>query len=201
MKLRTLNDHKNHYRYLQRWLAENHPTLKLKRVDRRPRSPVSRAHADGTNTVRRTPDARKPQHHQRPISRNREHPDSDAQADVRQVRFSLETVVSPRIILPAEIIENSCDTSGDMLFRPRDLSERALLELFIEAKGKGVFRTGFLNDLREMINMENIYLVTDIPSYSPQISRLISMMQLELYYYTLQLLNMPIRSQHLKNEI
>lgn len=88
-----------------------------------------------------------------------------------------------------------------MLFRPRDLSERALLELFIEAKGKGVFRTGFLNDLREMINMENIYLVTDIPSYSPQISRLISMMQLELYYYTLQLLNMPIRSQHLKNEI
>lgn len=29
LKPRTLNDHKNHYRYLQRWLAEQYPTLKL----------------------------------------------------------------------------------------------------------------------------------------------------------------------------
>jgi len=29
LKLRTLNDHKNHYRYLQRWLVEQYPTLKL----------------------------------------------------------------------------------------------------------------------------------------------------------------------------
>ncbi|MCM3130073.1 tyrosine-type recombinase/integrase [Paenibacillus provencensis] len=29
LKPRTLNDHKNHYRYLQRWLTEHYPTLKL----------------------------------------------------------------------------------------------------------------------------------------------------------------------------
>jgi integrase/recombinase XerD len=29
LKPRTLNDHKSHYRYLQRWLAERYPTLKL----------------------------------------------------------------------------------------------------------------------------------------------------------------------------
>lgn len=29
LKLRTRNDHKNHYRYLQRWLVEQYPTLKL----------------------------------------------------------------------------------------------------------------------------------------------------------------------------
>jgi integrase/recombinase XerD len=29
LKPRTLNDHKNHYRYLQRWLTEQYPTLKL----------------------------------------------------------------------------------------------------------------------------------------------------------------------------
>src|SRR5690606_31447636 len=32
LKLRTLNDHKSHYRYLQRWLTEYHPTLKLERL-------------------------------------------------------------------------------------------------------------------------------------------------------------------------
>lgn len=29
LKPRTLNDHKNHYRYLQRWLTEQYPTIKL----------------------------------------------------------------------------------------------------------------------------------------------------------------------------
>ncbi|MDQ0195650.1 hypothetical protein [Paenibacillus wynnii] len=29
LKPRTLNDHKSHYRYLQRWLMEQYPTLKL----------------------------------------------------------------------------------------------------------------------------------------------------------------------------
>jgi len=29
LKPRTLNDHKSHYRYLQRWLVEQYPTLKL----------------------------------------------------------------------------------------------------------------------------------------------------------------------------
>lgn len=32
LKPRTLNDHKNHYRYLQRWLTEDHPTLKLEEL-------------------------------------------------------------------------------------------------------------------------------------------------------------------------
>jgi len=32
LKLRTLNDHKNHYRYLQRWLVEQYPTLKLEEL-------------------------------------------------------------------------------------------------------------------------------------------------------------------------
>lgn len=32
LKPRTLNDHKSHYRYLQRWLAEHHPTLKLEEL-------------------------------------------------------------------------------------------------------------------------------------------------------------------------
>lgn len=32
-----------------------------------------------------------------------------------------------------------------------------------------------------MINMNNIYLITDIPGYSPQISRLMSMMNYARY--------------------
>jgi hypothetical protein len=32
LKHRTLRDHKNHYRYLQRWLVEHHPTLKLEQL-------------------------------------------------------------------------------------------------------------------------------------------------------------------------
>lgn len=32
LKPRTLNDHENHYRYLQRWLVEQYPTLKLEEL-------------------------------------------------------------------------------------------------------------------------------------------------------------------------
>jgi hypothetical protein len=32
-----------------------------------------------------------------------------------------------------------------------------------------------------MINMDNIYLITDIPGYSPQVSRLLSMMNYARY--------------------
>lgn len=32
LKPRTLNDHKSHYRYLQRWLMENYPTLNLEEI-------------------------------------------------------------------------------------------------------------------------------------------------------------------------
>lgn len=32
LKPRTLNDHKSHYRYLQRWLTEHYPTLKLEEL-------------------------------------------------------------------------------------------------------------------------------------------------------------------------
>lgn len=32
LKPRTLNDHESHYRYLQRWLTEKHPTLKLEEL-------------------------------------------------------------------------------------------------------------------------------------------------------------------------
>jgi integrase/recombinase XerD len=32
LKPRTLNDHESHYRYLQRWLTEKHPMLKLKEL-------------------------------------------------------------------------------------------------------------------------------------------------------------------------
>ncbi|RKP47849.1 integrase [Cohnella endophytica] len=32
LKPRTLNDHKSHYRYLQHWLAEQYPTLKLEEL-------------------------------------------------------------------------------------------------------------------------------------------------------------------------
>ncbi|QJD85984.1 tyrosine-type recombinase/integrase [Cohnella herbarum] len=32
LKPRTLNDHKSHYRYLQRWLTKHHPTLKLEEL-------------------------------------------------------------------------------------------------------------------------------------------------------------------------
>jgi integrase/recombinase XerD len=32
LKPRTLNDHESHYRYLQRWLTEHHPTLKLEEL-------------------------------------------------------------------------------------------------------------------------------------------------------------------------
>ncbi|MGQ3480219.1 hypothetical protein [Paenibacillus sp. TY11] len=148
---RTLNDHKNHYRYLQRWLAENHPTLKLNELT----ADHVRQYVGHMLTEQTLYDG-----HPTLESHNTTKGLSPATMNVRtrtlkrtfdKKGFPLETVVSPRIILPAEIIENSCDTSGDMLFRPRDLSERALLELFIEAKGKGVFRTGFLNDLREML--------------------------------------------------
>ncbi|MFB9278861.1 tyrosine-type recombinase/integrase [Cohnella cellulosilytica] len=32
LRTRTLNDHENHYRYLQRWLVEKYPTLKLEEL-------------------------------------------------------------------------------------------------------------------------------------------------------------------------
>lgn len=78
LKLRTLNDHKS--LPLPATLAgRTIPDAQARGTDRRPRSPVRRAHADGTSPVHRTPDATEQRCRQRLISRNRKHPYPDAQ--------------------------------------------------------------------------------------------------------------------------